>query len=124
MLILGYRLLFSELCVLLNIRADPDADYVEDDHAREQLESRLKSAIQNTDMTIMELEDNIFYLGLSVSICRDELPAIMSSREMCERVANLTVRFKRALKRVGLFKHLNVKQVSYPDPYIIQCDVN
>lgn len=123
MLLLGYRMVFTELCVLLNIRVDPDADYVEDDSAREKLEKRLQDAVKGTCMTIMELEDNVYYLGLRKDVCKQELPAVMTSLEMCEKIANLSIAFQRELSRIGLFKHLDRKTIRYPAPYMIQTDL-
>jgi hypothetical protein len=121
MLLLGYRMAFSELCVLLNIRVDPDADYVEDDAAREALEKRLCDSVSGTSITVMELENNIYYLGVRPDSCAKYLPAVMTSREMCETIAHLSIAFQRELKSVGLFKHLG-KTLRFPEPYVIQTD--
>jgi hypothetical protein len=106
--------------VLLNILTDPDADYVEDDHAREALEELLLQSVKGTALTIMELDDNTYYLGLRTDICRNELPAVMTAIEMCEKIAALSIGFKRELKKVGLFKHVDPKTVRYPEPYMVQ----
>ena len=122
MLLLGYRMMFSELCVLLNIRVDPDADYVEDDSAREALEKRLRDSVKGTSMTVMELENNIYYLGIRPDLCKKYLPAVATSREMSEKIAHLSIAFQRELKSVGLFKHLN-RTLRFPEPYTIQSDL-
>jgi hypothetical protein len=122
MLLLGYRMMFSELCVLLNIRVDPDADYVEDDAAREVLEKRLRDSVKGTSMTVMELENNIYYLGIRPDLCAKYLPAVATSREMSEKIAHLSIAFQRELKSVGLFKHLN-RSLRFPEPYTIQSDL-
>lgn len=121
MLLLGYRMAFSELCVLLNIRVDPDADYVEDDAAREALEKRLRDSVKGTSMTVIEMENNIYYLGIRPDLCAKYLPAVMTSLEMCEKIARLSIAFQRELKSVGLFKHLG-KTLRFPEPYTIQTD--
>ena len=122
MLLLGYRMVFSELCVLLNIHVDPDTDYVEDDEARERLERLLLNAVKGSALTIMELEDNIYYLGIRRDICFNEIPVVMSAREMCAKLARLSIGFKRELKKIGLFKHFDPATVRYPEPYTIQHD--
>ena len=120
MLLLGYRMVFAELCALLNIHINPDTDYVEDYAARETLEHMLMNSVKGTALTIMELEDNIYYLGIRRDICFHEIPNIMSTREMCEKLAKLSIGFKQELKKIGLFKHFNKTNVVYPEPYTIQ----
>ena len=122
MMLIGYRMIFGELCALLNVHIDPDADYVEDDVAREKLISSLLRSIHNTDLCVLLLTGDIYYLGLTIEICNKELPAIMSTRELNERTANCSIRFRRELKKVGLFKHLDSKTMRTPDPLIIQCE--
>ena len=122
MILIGYRMLFGELCALLNVHIDPDADYVEDDYAREQLISCVLKSIQNADLCILALTDDIYYLGLSVETCVNEFPTIMNTREFTEKTANCSIRFRRELKKVGLFKHLDSRVMRSPDPFIIQCE--
>ena len=121
-MLIGYRMLFGELCTLLNVHVDPDADYVEDDIARENLITSILRSIKDADLCVLALTDDIYYLGLSTETCRKELPAIMSARELVERTANCSIRFRRELKKVGLFKHLEGKYMRSPDPLIIQCE--
>lgn len=122
MMLIGYRMIFGELCTLLNVHIDPDADYVEDDMAREKLISSLLQSIHNTDLCVLLLTSDIYYLGLNMEICNKELPAIMTTRELNERAANCCIRFRRELKKVGLFKYLDSKVMRSPDPLIIQCE--
>ena len=122
MMLIGYRMLFGELCTLLNVHIDPDADYVEDDMAREKLVSSLLRSIHNTDLCVLSLTCDVYYLGLNIETCIRELPAIMSTRELNERTANCSIRLRRELKKVGLFKHLDDKTMRIPDALIIQCE--
>ena len=120
MLLIGYRLPFGELCALLNIHADPDADYVEDDAAREQLEILLLKSVNNTDLTVMELYDGVFYFGLSLSVCKMAIPNIITTREMSERLADMSILFQREIKKVGIFKYIDHRATRCPEPYVVQ----
>jgi hypothetical protein len=120
MLLVGYRLTFGELCTLLNVRTDPDADYVEDDIAREKLEALLLNSVKNRNLEIMELQEELYYLGLSRAYCSKEIPAIMTSREMADKIARISILFRSEIKQVGIFKFLN-KSTNFPEPCIIQC---
>lgn len=122
MLLIGYRMLFGELCTLLNVHVDPDADYVEDDLARDKLEKSILRSIQHTDLSIIELSDDVYYLGLSTETCRRAFPPVELTRKMSERIAACSILFRRELRKVGLFKHLDRKDLIFPEPYIIQCD--
>lgn len=121
-MLIGYRMLFGELCALLNVHIDPDADYVEDDNARERLISSILRSVKNSDLCVLALSDDIYYLGLSIETCSKEFPAIMTTRDLNERTANCSIKFQRELKKVGLFKHLDGKAMRSPDPFIIQCE--
>lgn len=121
MLLIGYRLLFGELCTLLNVRVDPDADYVEDDFARERLETLLLSSVNNTDLTIMELPNSVYYLGLNKTICAREIPDVITAREMSDKLAHASILFRREIKKVGIFKLLNKSVARFPEPYVVQC---
>ena len=120
MLLIGYRLPFGELCALLNIHADPDADYVEDDDARDKLEMLLLKSVNNTDLTVMELYDGVFYFGLSANVCKKAIPTVMTTREMSERLADMSILFQRELKKVGIFKYLDKRTTRFPEPYVVQ----
>ena len=122
MMLLGYRMLFGELCTLLNIRVDPDADYVEDDYARQELINSINGSVKNSDLSILVLSDDVYYLGLSVELCRNLFPPIMITRKMAEQVAEGSIRFQRELKKIGLFKYLEGKAVRHSDPVVIQCE--
>jgi hypothetical protein len=122
MLLIGYRMLFGEMCTLLNVHVDPDADYVEDDLAREKLEKSILMSIQHTELSIIELSDNVYYLGLSKEICRRAFPPVEITRKMSERIAACSILFRRELRKIGLFKHLDRKDLVFPEPHIIQCD--
>jgi len=122
MLLIGYRMLFGEMCTLLNVREDPDADYVEDDLAREVLIANVLRSIRGADLSILALSDNVYYLGLSVETCQRALPPIMSTRKMTEQIAACSIRFQRELKKVGLFKHLDGKVTRASEPTVIQCE--
>jgi hypothetical protein len=122
MMLIGYRMLFGELCTLLNVRIDPDADYVEDDLARETLVANILKSIKSTDLTVLILSYDVYYLGLSVEVCRRELPPIMTTRKMSEQIAACSIKFQKELKKVGLFRHIDNKVLNFPDPYVIQCD--
>ena len=115
-------MLFGELCTLLNVREDPDVDYIEDDLARETLVTNILRSIRGTDLSILALSDNVYYLGLSVETCCRELPPIMSTLKMAEQIAACSIRFQRELKKVGLFKHLNGKCSRASEPTVIQCE--
>jgi len=122
MILIGYRMLFGELCALLNVRVDPDADYVEDDLARTKLERNIMRNIREADLTVLVLSDEVYYLGLSVETCLREFPPIMSSRAMVKQIACQSIRFQQELKKVGLFKHLDKNVLRFQDAYVIQCD--
>jgi hypothetical protein len=122
MMLIGYRMLFGELCTLLNVHIDPDADYVEDDNARETLISSILKSVQNADLCVLALTHDIYYLGLSVETCSKEFQPIMTTRDLTERTVQCSIQFRRELKKVGLFKHLNCRGMQSPDPVIIQCD--
>lgn len=119
MLLIGYRLQFGELCTLLNIRIDPDADYVEDDAAREKLESLVFTSVKNTILEVVSLPDELYYLGLSRSFCRKEMSEVMTSREMTDKIAYASITFRREIKKVGIFKLLQ-KSTQFPEPCVIQ----
>ena len=121
-MLIGYRMLFGELCTLLNVRIDPDADYVEDDLARETLVSNILQSIKSTDLAVLVLSDDVYYLGLSVEICSRALPPIMTTRQMSEQIAVCSIKFQKELKKVGLFKHINNKVLKFTDPCVIQCE--
>jgi len=121
-MLIGYRMLFGELCTLLNVRIDPDADYVEDDLARETLVANILKSIKSTDLTVLILSYDVYYLGLSVEVCRRELPPIMTTRKMSEQIAACSIKFQKELKKVGLFKHINNKVLKFTDPCVIQCE--
>jgi len=122
MMLIGYRMLFGEMCTLLNVREDPDVDYIEDDLARETLITNVLRSIRGADLSILALSDNVYYLGLSVETCCRELPPIMSTLKMSEQIAACSIRFQRELKKVGLFKHLNGKCSRASEPTVIQCE--
>lgn len=122
MILIGYRMLFGELCTLLNVRLDPDADYVEDDLARETLVANILRSIKHTDLSVLVLSDDVYYLGLSVETCKREFPAIMESRKMVEQIAACSIKFRRELKKVGLFKYLDSKTIKFKDAVVIQCE--
>ena len=122
MMLIGYRMLFGEMCTLLNVREDPDVDYIEDDLAREALITNVLRSIRGADLSILALSDNVYYLGLSVETCCRELPPIMSTLKMSEQIAACSIRFQRELKKVGLFKHLNGKCSRASEPTVIQCE--
>ena len=122
MILIGYRMLFGELCTLLNVREDPDVDYIEDDLAREILVGNILQSIKGVDLSILALSDNVYYLGLSVETCQRNLPPIMSTKKMSEQIAACSIRFQRELKKVGLFKHLEGKVSRASEPTVIQCE--
>jgi hypothetical protein len=119
MLLIGYRLQFGELCTLLNIRIDPDADYVEDDAAREKLESLVLTSVKNTILEVVSLPDEVYYLGLSRAFCAKEMPEVMTSREMTDKIVCASITFRREIKKVGIFKLLQ-KSTQFPEPCVIQ----
>jgi len=120
MLLLGYRMLFPELAVLLNIIVDPDKDYVEDDEAREEVDRQLFESVMNTRFSVIELKDGTYYLGLRPDICRKHLPSVMTSRQMCNKLPILSIAFQQELKRTNLLKNSARKYTLYPEPYVIQ----
>jgi hypothetical protein len=122
MMLIGYRMLFGELCTLLNVHVDPDADYVEDDLARETLVSSIMLAVRGTDLDVFALSNDVYYLGLSLATCRRLLPPIMTTRKMAEQIATGSIHFQRELKKVGLFKFLEGKAKRFSDPVVIQCE--
>ena len=122
MMLIGYRMLFGEMCTLLNVHLDPDADYVEDDFARETLVKNILQSIKSADLTVLVLSDDVYYLGLSVETCQRLLPPIMTTRNMSEQIARCSILFQQELKKVGLFKYLNNKSLKFTDPCVIQCD--
>jgi len=119
MLLIGYRLLFECVCSFLNVIVDPDVDYIENDEEREKLELALMNSVRNTNLTVFEMYDRTYYLGLRTDICKRELPDVMTAHEMSDKIAMLTIQFHRELKQVGLFKHM--KSTSYlQEPSAIQ----
>lgn len=122
MMLIGYRMLFGELCTMLNVRVDPDTDYIEDDLAREKLVASIMRSVRGADLTILVLSDDIYYMGLSVETCQKMLPAIMTTRKMAEQIASCSIKFQRELKKVGLFKYLEGKVTKFTDPVVIQCE--
>lgn len=122
MMLIGYRMLFGEMCTLLNIRVDPDVDYVEDDFARETLIANILRTVKGADLSIMVLSNDVYYLGLTLETCQRELPSVMSTRNMAEQIARCSVQFQRELKKVGLFKYLEGKVTRVSEPTVIQCD--
>jgi len=122
MMLIGYRMLFGELCTLLNVREDPDVDYIEDDLARDELVGNLLRSIRGADLSILALSDSVYYLGLSVETCQRALPPIMTTLKMTEQIAACSIRFQRELKKVGLFKHLHGKCSRASEPTVIQCE--
>jgi len=121
-MLIGYRMLFGELCTLLNVRVDPDADYIEDDFARETLVTNILQSIRGADLTVLALSNDVYYLGLSVETCQHVFPPIMSTRDMSDRIVSCSIRFQRELKKVGLFKHLDGKVTRATEPTVIQCE--
>jgi hypothetical protein len=120
MLLLGYKVTFNELAILLNISVIPDADYVEDDYARYQIETQITQKIKNTRFTVMELKDGTFYLGFRPSICDKNIPTILSSRQICSRIQILSVAFHQELKRTQLLSYSKCTFILYPEPQVIQ----
>lgn len=121
-MLIGYRMLFGELCTLLNVHADPDADYVEDDLARETLVASIMRSVKGTDLTVLVLSDDVYYLGLNTETCNRILPPIMTTLKMAEQIAAGSIKFQRELKKVGLFRYLEGKAIRFSDPVVIQCD--
>ena len=121
-MLIGYRMVFGELCTLLNVHVDVDADYVEDDYAREELVSSILRSIHGTDLEILVLSNDVYYLGLTVRTCQLAFPPIMTTRIMSEQIAACSVRFQRELKKVGLFRYLEGKAVRVSEPTVIQCE--
>lgn len=122
MMLIGYRMVFGELCTLLNVQVDVDADYVEDDYAREKLVSSILRSIQGADLEILVLSNDVYYLGLTVRTCQRAFPPIMTTRIMSEQIAACSVRFQRELKKVGLFRYLDGKALRASEPTVIQCE--
>jgi hypothetical protein len=122
MMLIGYRMLFGELCTLLNIHLDPDADYVEDDLAREILVRNILKSVRGTNLEIMVISDDVYYLGLSMELCSQLLSPIMTTRKMSDHITACSILVQRELKKVGLFKHLDSKLLRISDPTVIQCD--
>lgn len=122
MMLIGYRMVFGELCTLLNVQVDVDADYVEDDYAREKLVSSILRSIQGADLEILVLSNDVYYLGLTVETCQRALPPIMTTRRMSEQIAACSIRFQRELKKVGLFRYLEGKALRASEPTVIQCE--
>jgi len=122
MMLIGYRMLFGEMCALLNVHVDPDADYVEDDSARESLVANILQSIRGTDLSVLALSDDVYYLGLKVEVCDQALPAIIPARKMAEQIAKCSIHFQRELKKVGLFKYLEGKATRVSEPTVIQCE--
>jgi hypothetical protein len=122
MMLIGYRMLFGELCTLLNIHVDPDLDYVEDDYARETLVNSIIKSVHGTNLNVLALSDDIYYLGLSLEHCRELLSPIMTTRKMSEHITVCSILVQKELKKVGLFKHLDNKGVRVSDPTVIQCE--
>lgn len=120
MMLIGYRMWFSELCTILNVPIDPEADYVEDDDAREELETRVLIALKKTTLVVLELPNDLYYLGLHPDLCKQLSVHIMPTRAMTEVVSELSVRFLREFKRIGIFKRNDCQVVSYPEPLLIQ----
>lgn len=120
-MLLGYRMLFGELCTLLNVSIDPDADYVEDDLAREKLVASILQSIVGTDLEVLVLTAEVYYLGLSAEVCGRVLPPIMPARQMSEQLAKCSIYFQNELKKVGLFKYLDGKATRVSEPSVVQC---
>ena len=121
-MLIGYRMVFGELCTLLNIHVDPDVDYVEDDLAREKLVNSILRSVRGTKLEIMVMSEEIYYLGLSSDICMDLLSPIMTTRQMSDQITACSILVQRELKKVGLFKHLDSKLLRISDPTVIQCE--
>ena len=121
-MLIGYRMLFGELCTLLNVREDPDVDYIEDDLAREELVGNLLRSTRGADLSILALSDSVYYLGLSVETCCKAFPPIMSTLKMAEQIAACSIKFQRELKKVGLFKHLDGRVTRVSETTVIQCE--
>jgi hypothetical protein len=119
MLLLGYRMLFSELAILLNIALDPEADYVEDDDARELVDMQLFNSVKNTRFSVIELNDGTYYLGFRPDICYKNIPTITTTRHICARIQILSIAFQQELKRTNLFKNSKIKFTLHPEPYVI-----
>ena len=122
MMLIGYRMLFGELCALLNVHVDPDADYVEDDLARTALVLNILQSIRGTDLSVLVLSDDVYYLGLSVEVCSNALPPVLPAKMMSEQIAKCSIHFQRELKKVGLFKYLEGKAKRVSEPMVVQCE--
>ena len=121
-MLIGYRMLFGELCALLNVHVDPDADYVEDDLARTALVLNILQSIRGTDLSVLVLSDDVYYLGLSVEVCSNALPPVLPAKMMSEQIAKCSIHFQRELKKVGLFKYLEGKAKRVSEPMVVQCE--
>ena len=121
-MLIGYRMVFGELCTLLNVHVDVEADYVEDDYAREKLVSSILRSIQGADLEILVLSNDVYYLGLSVRTCQRAFPPIMTTIMMSEQIAAYSIQFQRELKKVGLFRYLEGKALRASEPTVIQCE--
>lgn len=120
MMLIGYRTTVQELCTFLCVKYDPEIDYVEDDYEREQLECRIIKSVTGTRLSILEFPDGTFYIGLHPELCQQLSTPIMQTRTMTDTIAELTVKFMREVKKVGIFKLRDYKVVSYPEPLLIQ----
>ena len=123
MILIGYRLVFEYACAMLNISINPDVDYVENDDARNELENALASSVKNTKLTIFELPDGTYYLGLLPDICRQALPSVMHAHNLSDSIAMLAIEFHQELKKVGMFKYMNGSATYLQEPCAIQCDL-
>lgn len=123
MILIGYRLVFEYACALLNVHVNPDTDYVEDDDARVNLDCALSSSVKHTSLTIFEMQDGTYYLGIAPDICRKELPDVMTAHELCDKIAMLSIDFHRELKKVGVFKYMTSANMYLQEPCAIQCDL-
>jgi pyrimidine operon attenuation protein/uracil phosphoribosyltransferase len=99
-----------------------DVDYVEDDYAREKLVKTILQSVQGTDLEILVLSNDVYYLGLTVRTCQNALHPIMTTRKMTEQIAACSILFQRELKKVGLFKYLEGKVLRVQEPVVIQCE--
>ena len=120
MILIGYRLVFESACALLNVHVNPDSDYVEDERARTELERALLLSIGETKLTIFEMPDGTYYLGLRPEICREMLPDIMPAYEMSDRIAMLSIEFHREIKKIGVFKYMKNTNTYLQEPCAIQ----
>ena len=121
MMLIGYRLIFECACSFLNVIVNPDVDYIENDYEREKLEAALLNSVKDTNLTIFELQDGTYYLGLRTDICKRELPDVMTAHEMSDKIAMMSIEFHHELKRVGLFKYMTKTSTYLQEPCVIQC---